>query len=338
MGHRSRTRVVGTRVLPVPETVSPSLQSLLGRDPGPPREIPRTIREWEAVVVPTADARQSLHSMCDTFAVAVTPQCFGGVPCYRVTPKRLKSTPHERLLLGLPSGGFLFSAGERGLCEAIVMAGLTGYDVISVDYRLLPQHPFPAAIDDATAVWRELSKSATPGSIGLFGSSVGGALALALVQRAIREGLSLPGAIVCGSPWSDLSKTGDSYYTNEGVDNVLAYDGFWAAVAELYAAGLDLRDPLISPVYGDFIGFPPTSLISGTRDLFLSNTVRVHRKLMQARVPTQLHVEEAQFHMAYLYAAVACAPEGLDLYSGIERFFATYLGQGERTPGPGVLA
>jgi monoterpene epsilon-lactone hydrolase len=205
------------------------------------------------------------------------------------------------------------------------MAGLGGYKVIGVDYRLLPEHPFPAAMDDAMAVWKEAIKSTKPVDIGVFGSSVGGSMVLSLVQRAKREGLPLPGAVMSGTPWSDLSKTGDSYYTNDGVDGTLSYDAFWSGVAKLYANGRDLKDPLVSPLYGDFSGFPPTFLVSGTRDLFLSNTVRVEQKLLQAGVPTELVVEEGQYHMAYLDAAMVDAPESTELYSYIAEFFNTYL-------------
>src|SRR5262245_47710752 len=116
-------------------------------------------------------------------------------------------------------------------------------------------------------------------------------MALLLVQRAKRERLPLPGAVMSGTPWSDMSKTGDSYYANDGVHGGIRYDGFWEPVAKLYAAGRDLKDPMLSPVYGDFAYFPPTILVTGTRDLFLSNTVRVHHKLLQAGVPAQLLVE-----------------------------------------------
>ncbi len=102
------------------------------------------------------------------------------------------------------------------------MAGLGGYKVIAVDYRLLPDYPFPAAMDDAMAVYKEVIQLTKPADMGVFGSSVGGSMVLSLVQRAKREGLPLPGAVMSGTPWSDLSKTGDSYYTNDGVDGTLS--------------------------------------------------------------------------------------------------------------------
>ena len=119
--------------------------------------------------------------------------------------------------------------------------------------------------------------------------------------RAKQLNLPLPGAIASGTPMSDMTKIGDTFYTNEMVDNVLvSRDGFCDAGAKVYADGHDLKDPLISPVYGDYAGFPPTILTSGTRDLLLSNTVRVHRKLRDAGVESVLQVFEGQSHAHYL--------------------------------------
>jgi acetyl esterase/lipase len=276
---------------------------------------------------PAPDFRKRFAEFCDRFGVTIVPQVIGGVRCYAVTPRVVKPGYRNRILFGLHPGGWVSGAGESGLTEAIVISGLIGSKVIAVDYRLLPDHPFPAAMDDAMAVWKELIKLDRPGNIAVFGSSVGGSMVLSLVQRAKQEGLPLPGAVMSGTPFSDLSKTGDTYFTNDGVDRDLSYDGFWEAVVKLYADGRDLKDPLLSPVYGDFGGFPPTYLVAGTRDLFLSNAVRVQQKLLQAGVPTQLEIEEGQSHMEYLTAATEGAPEGAELYSHIARFFDAHLGR-----------
>ncbi len=108
---------------------------------------------------------------------------------------------------------------------------------------------------------------------------------------------------------------------------LLATGDFIDTLVRLYANGHELKDPLISPVYGDFSGFPPTFLVSGTRDLFLSNTVRVQEKLLRAGVPTELVVGEAQSHIGFLIAAVLDAPEGAHLYSYVARFFDAHLGR-----------
>jgi dienelactone hydrolase len=182
-----------------------------------------------------------------------------------------------------------------------------------------------AAMDDATAVWKELVKKHKPRNMAVFGTSTGGAMTLALVLRAKAEKLPIPAAIAPGTPWSDIAKIGDTYETNEWIDNVLVtWDGWLGRAAKLYAAGRDLKDPQLSPIYGDFAGFPPTILTSGTRDLFLSNTVRTHRKLRRAGVTADLHVYEGQSHAQYGFNADA--PETKEAFTEIARFFDRHLG------------
>ena len=124
---------------------------------------------------------------------------------------------------------------------------------------------------------------------------------------------------------SDVTKTGDSFYTNELVDNVLvSRDGFCDAATVVYAHGHDLKDPMLSPVYGDMHGFPPAILSTGTRDLLLSNTVRVHRKLREAGVEAELEVYEGQSHAQY--SRDDRLPETREAFGEITAFFEKHLG------------
>jgi acetyl esterase/lipase len=321
-------RTVPSRNLPVPRSVSAKLQEQIAEPPTSAPAFPKTREEWKTLqdTGPAEDVSRVIHQLATQFGVTIASQTINGVHCFIVTPKQINARNRNRILLGLHAGGWVFSPGESGLHEPIVVAGLTGIRVVAVDYRLLPQYPFPAALDDAMNVWKEVTKWTAPHNIGLFGSSVGGNMTLSLVQRAKREGLPLPGAVLASSPYSDLSKTGDTYYSNDGVDREIRYDGFWESVTRLYAGGMDLKDPRLSPVYGDFTGFPPTALVTGTRDLYLSNTVRVHQRLLKANVPTELYVEEGESHMGFLGAILEGAPEGKELYSHLARFFDSHLG------------
>ena len=176
------------------------------------------------------------------------------------------------------------------------------------------------------AVWKGALKMAEPRNMAIFGTSAGGALTLSMVLRAKQEGLALPAAIAPGTPMSDLTGVGDSFHTNFMVDNVLVgSDGRCDAMARLYANGHDLKDPLLSPVYGDMHGFPPAILTTGTRDLLLSNTVRVHRKLRDAGVEAELEVYEGQSHAQYMRDANA--PETKEAFTEIARFFDKHLGK-----------
>jgi acetyl esterase/lipase len=160
----------------------------------------------------------------------------------------------------------------------------------------------------------------------VFGTSAGGALTLELMLRARQAGVPLPAAIAPGTPMSDVTHTGDSLYTNEYVDNVLVSDsGFCGAATMVYAQGHRLDDPLLSPVYGDLGGFPPAILTSGTRDLLLSNTVRVHRKLRDAGVEAQLQVFEGMSHAQYQMDDRI--PEDRDAFREITAFFDRHFGR-----------
>jgi len=162
--------------------------------------------------------------------------------------------------------------------------------------------------------------------MAIFGTSAGGALTLEVILRAKEQGVALPGAISAGTPMSDATKTGDSFYTNELVDNVLvSRDGFCDAATAVYANGHDLKDPLISPVYGDMHGFPPAILTTGTRDLLLSNTLRAHRALRAAGVEAQLEVYEGQSHAQYLFDDRL--PETAVAFGEIAEFFDKHLGK-----------
>ncbi|MBW8707970.1 MAG: alpha/beta hydrolase [Alphaproteobacteria bacterium] len=322
------SRQLPARTIPVPQTASPEMQAIIARPLNPIwNVVPKTAAEWKALVAANAaETIATLPAMISALHVKVEPATIAAVKTYVVTPEVMAPANRNRVLLYFHGGGFVLRPGEAGLAEAIELAGFGHFKVISVDYRMAPDFPFPAAMDDAMAVYRETLKTTKARNIGIFGTSAGGSITLAMVLRARTEGLPLPGAIAPGTPWSDMTKTGDSYFTNDGIDNVLvSEDGFWGAAALLYANGHDLKDPQLSPVYGDLHGFPPTILTSGTRDLFLSNTVRVHRKLRQAGVEAQLQVFEGLSHAQY-YRDIN-APETIDYNNEIARFFDQHLGR-----------
>lgn len=301
---------------------------MLGARSAAAQAVPANATEWKHYA--SATAKQDLRLVRAArarFRVTLALIYVGGVRCYAVQPEVIRPADRNRLLFGVHGGGFVTGGGESGLLDAIEMAALTGIKVISVDYRMPPEHPFPASMDDLVTVWRKLTGGGKGAAdVGLFGNSAGGELALALVQRLRREHLPAPAALMVGSPWSDLSKTGDSYLTNAGFDTRLVrYEGLLASMARLYADGRDLKNPLLSPVYGEFDGFPPTYLVTGTRDLFLSNTVRVHLRLLQAHVPARLEVEEGEPHVQFLFGALAGATQSLAVYSRIRRFFEDHL-------------
>jgi acetyl esterase/lipase len=182
-----------------------------------------------------------------------------------------------------------------------------------------PDHPYPTPLDDCLAAYRFLLTERPAERVVVAGASAGGNLAAAMLLRAREDGLPMPGALVLLSPEVDLTESGDTFATNVGVDYVLL-DGLGQSIA-LYAGGHDLTDPLLSPLFGDLTGFPPTFLQSGTRDLFLSNTVRMHRALRDHGVDAELHVWEAMPHGGFF----GTTPEDEQVSTELERFLSRAL-------------
>jgi epsilon-lactone hydrolase len=322
-------RTVPGRSIPVPDTASPQLQaSIAGAYRVPSWNAnPKSAAEWKELIAKLADAGAGARKEArEKLGVTLEPTEIGGVKAFIVTPKEIAPANRNRLLVHVHGGGYVYNPGEAGTGEAALMAAYGGFKVISFDYRMPPDFPYPAAMDDAMAVWKAALTLQDPRNMAIFGTSTGGGMTLAMILRAKQEGLPLPAAIAPGTPWSDLTEAGDTYKTNEWIDNVLvSYNGYLSRAALLYANVHDLKDPQLSPIYGDFSGFPPAILTSGTRDLFLSLTVLTHRKLRRAGVEAELQVFEGMSHAQYNFDPYA--PETKETFSEIARFFDKHLGK-----------
>ncbi len=324
-------RTVPGRVIPVPTDVSPELRAAIAAPFGTTfwnLNPPRTPAEWkEAVAKRAAVVAATLPPLRGRLGVTSQETTIGGVHAYIVQPKEIPPQNRNRLLLHFHGGGFVFAPGESGTLEAVLMAGYGRFKVISIDYRMPPDFPYPAAMDDAMAAWKAALTMTKRTNIGVLGTSAGGEITLALVLRAKKEGLPLPAAIAPATPGADLALPSDSHRTNEWLDNVIvSFDNpALTRMIQLYANGHDLKDPQLSPIYGDFHGFPPAILTTGTRDLLLSDTVRIHRKLREAGVDAELQVFEVMSHAQYLYAPTA--PESKEAFEEIARFFNKHLGK-----------
>jgi epsilon-lactone hydrolase len=312
---------VPARDIPVPTSVSKEAQAFLALGViGPPTEWPElddvngwrtTIAAAEEVILTTILGREPTAANA---AADVDEVDIDGVRVYVITPD---GTPPDdrRVYLEFHGGGFIYCAGAICRSTAIDTANYVGARVWSVDYRMPPDHAYPAALDDCITAYRALLNERLPEEIIVGGVSAGGNLAAATILRARDEGLPMPAAAVLMTPGVDLTASGDTWHTNLGLDAVLT--GSYTTPFQLYAAGHDLSDPYLSPLYGDFTkGFPPTILTSGTRDLLLSDTVRMHRALHTAGVPTELHVWEAAGHSMFF----GRAPEDTERNREVRRF------------------
>jgi acetyl esterase/lipase len=247
-------------------------------------------------------------------APVVTTELDVGAHVYEIVPTDLPDGD-RRVYLDIHGGAFVFGAGECCRVMSIGAATRFGTRVWAVDYRMPPDHPFPAGLDDCLAAYRALLSDHDPAEIIVGGASAGGNLAAALVLRARDEGLPLPAAVVLMTPGVDLTASGDSLQTNLGLDPLLP--GASAPTFAMYAGDRDLADPYVSPLFGDFApGFPPTILTTGTRDRLLSDTVRMHRALRRAGIPADLHVTEAAGHGGFL----GMAPEDHEIERELRLF------------------
>lgn len=280
----------------------------------PPEPLPG-LGETEAWIRRTAERNSAsiarLRPEVDALPVARVGLEVGGVTVEELRGP-LARDHDEALFLDFHGGALVEGGGElAGLASAaaaVQRAGVTW----AVDYRMPPLHPFPAALDDAVTAYEAACTRLPADRIVVSGVSAGGNLAAALMLRIRQLDLPSPAGLVLLSPELDLTESGDSFRLLDQIDLLAPLPVF----NRLYAADTPLDDPLVSPLFGDLGGFPPTFIQSGTRDLFLSNAVRMHRRLLAAGSTAELHVFEAMPHVGF----GGTTPEDAELAAAVRDF------------------
>lgn len=309
-----------SRVVPVPTTISPEAQKSLGR-PASDENAPESLEhrrthtdQWQAGAGEASKKLYPANVASDTIA---------GVPVRVVTPLTIAPGKRDRVLINLHGGGFNSDSGS--LTETVPIANLTGTKVVAVLYRLAPEHPYPAALDDAVAVYRELLKTYKPTHIGIYGTSAGAILTAEVTAKLKQMKLPMPAATGIFSGMGDLSQPGDSIamYALNGLSGHLEPPNPKAHDTE-YIGVTDPKDPVLSPVWGDVSGFPPTLFITSERDLLLSGTTILHRAYLRAGVDAQLIVFEALPHAFWNDPYL---PESKEANRFMAQFFDKYLGK-----------
>ena len=321
---------LASKMIPIPAGASESLQnSLLSIDQPDvalrKSQSPTSLEDWNQLIAARAKTRnvplKQVEKMMD---VRIKKDLIDGIKVYWITPNKIAEAHKDHIMLYVHGGAYVFGGGDASVSEAAIIANSSGITALSIDYRMPPDYPFPQAIDDTVRVYREILKEYKPSAIALGGTSAGGGLALATTHQLKSLGLPVTGAIYAGTPWADLTKTGDTMFTNEGLDRVLVtYHGTLEGAALLYANDQDLKSPLLSPVYGDFVNFPPTILVTGTRDMFLSDTARTHQKIRASGGTADLLVFEGLSHAGYLFDLAS--PESRQTYQEISDFLKAHL-------------
>lgn len=269
-------------------------------------------------------AKSTLDGWLQIYPSDIEERTIGGVRVYVVTPKSgVAPRNARRLLIGAHQGGFIFGGRYSALAEAVPVAGRGRIKVIAVDYRKAPGFKFPAASEDMETVYRDVLRSTRAERVGLFGCSAGGTLVAQAAARFQMRGLPRPGAvsIMCSGIMKSFWYGGDSQAL------VPAFTGRPAPSGQpgAYFEGVDINDPLVTPGPHRSVlaRFPPTLLVSGTRDIALSNAVVSHAALLEAGVDARLFVQEGLGH-GHFYAFPG-TPESSTAYDVIWNFFDAQL-------------
>lgn len=320
---------LGKHKVAVPTTISKEARAYLTTNPWADAPMPdEPVPMWamrEAMDVGFVRLNELAQQM---FPVQIEEMSIGGVRCHMVRPLELPESHQGRVLINLHAGGFV--AGSGALVEAIPIAHLAQTPVIAVDYRLAPEHPYPAAVDDVIAVYRQVLEHHTPEKIGIYGSSAGGFLTGQALARIATEDLPMPACAGVFSAGGGLSDFGDSW-------QIFTHSGFFGSLnfpidhelseVRAYLGDADPRSPLVSPLHADLSRFPPVLLMTGTRDSLLSAATLFHRALRRAGVQADLFVFEAMPH-THWYALHL--PETREALDAMVRFFNDKLGHKSR--------
>jgi monoterpene epsilon-lactone hydrolase len=298
-----------TRVVPMPATISPEaqkwLESLAQQKIGSPESLDeRRARTDVWRKTDSAEARK-------LYPVNVEETSLAGVRTDIITP--LSSPADKRVLINLHGGGFNSDSGS--LIEGVPIANLAKIKVVSVYYRLAPENPFPAAVDDVVAVYKELLKTYVPRSIGIFGTSAGAILTCEVAVRLKQLGLPLPAALGIFSGLADFSRVGDSrqLFTLNGFPGRLEPIDPNHLPNDEYVGKTNRKDPVLSPIFADLHGMPPTLLVTSARDILLSDTTTLHRAMLRAGNDAQLVVFEALPHAFWYHFQLPETREALEL-------------------------
>ena len=208
---------------------------------------------------------------------------------------------HHKIILYCHGGGY--TSGNLGYSRPLAskLSHTTGWETLSFEYRLAPEHPFPAAADDALAAWDYLMQLGYGArDITVAGDSAGGNMALVLCHRLKAAGRMLPGRLILMSPWTDMTASGTSYQERKELDPSITED-YIHAVRSAYAGDADVEDPQLSPLFGDFTGFPPTLIQVGSNEILYSDSATLRQRMTAAGVVCRMEEWQDMWHVFQMF-------------------------------------
>ncbi len=308
-----------TRIVPIPKTVSPQAQQFLARpasDAKPNGSLQQRRKgtdNWQA---------RAGKEFEQVYPVNVSHSTIAGVPVLIVTPLRVPPEKLGRVLIDIHGGGFNSDSGS--LTETVPIANLTQTKVIAVLYRLAPEHPFPAGLDDVIAVYKEELKTYEPKNMAIYGTSAGAILTGEMAVKLKHLGLPQPAALGIFSGMGDFDRSGDSQsmYALDGLSGHLEPPS--GTHDPEYVGSTSPKDPVLSPVYADLAALPPTLFITSERDMLLSGTTILHRAFLNAGDDAHLIVFEGLPHAFWNDVKL---PESREADQDMANFFDRYVGK-----------
>jgi epsilon-lactone hydrolase len=307
------------RIVPVPQSLSPQAQAML-RHPATDADIPMPLEKRRAMMdANTARAEKQWRKICP---VTVANDTIGGVPVRRVTPLHVPKANADKVLLDLHGGGFETDSGSY--TETIPIAYYARVPVVAALYRLAPEHPFPAAVDDAVAVYRELLKTHKPAQIAIYGTSAGATLTGEVAVRLKQLSLPEPAALGIFSGFADFARPGDSIflYGLSGFSGYLEMPSTGGKHDLAYVGTADLKNPVLSPIYADLKGMPPALFVTSGRDLLLSGTTDLDRAFLRAGDDARLMVFDGLPHAFWYDPSL---PEAIEANQAMAKFLGEHL-------------
>lgn len=287
----------------IPKTISEEAKAVLKTFNEKYRHVknlpsPNDLKGWESIKNKYIGYTRKLNlDTIDRFEPKIEHSSISGVSVVKITPKTWKK--NKTIIIYLHGGAYTLFTSKSSLYNIIPLAHSSGIRVISINYTTAPRKKWKGIVEEVTKVIIQLDKDGYDyKSMGILGDSAGGGLAISAILNLRNNGYNVPQAVALWSPWVDVTETGDTYQTLKDSEPTFTYNSLLAHSANAYADIKEQKNPYVSPIYGDFKkGFPPTLIQGGTKELLLSNFIRIYQKMDISKVNVKLDIYEGMWHV-----------------------------------------